>query len=80
MSAAGDGRREGFNLSAVALRFPQLTLFILLLVAAAGAWSYLHIGQREDPDFTFRAMVVRTVWPGAMRVTILASSSALCTA
>ena len=65
MSAAGDGRREGFNLSAVALRFPQLTLFILLLVAAAGAWSYLHIGQREDPDFTFRAMVVRTIWPGA---------------
>ncbi len=59
------GEREGFNLSAVALRFPQLTLFIVLLVAAAGAWSYLHIGQREDPDFTFRAMVVRTIWPGA---------------
>lgn len=65
MSAPREGGGEGFNLSAVALRFPQLTLFILLLVAAAGAWSYLHIGQREDPDFTFRAMVVRTVWPGA---------------
>src|SRR5690606_6489860 len=65
LSAAGDGRREGFNLSAVALRFPQLTLFVLLLVAAAGAWSYLHICQREDPDYTFRAMVVRTIWSGA---------------
>src|SRR5690606_9344612 len=65
VSAPAGGGREGFNLSAVALRFPQLTLFILLLVAAAGVWSYLHIGQREDPDFTFRAMVVRTIWPGA---------------
>jgi len=59
------GGRERFNLSAMALRFPQLTLFILLLVAASGAYSYLQIGQREDPDFTFRAMVVRTIWPGA---------------
>lgn len=58
----GSGR---FNLSAAALRFPQLTLFLILLVAVAGIWSYLHIGQREDPDFTFRAMVVRTLWPGA---------------
>ncbi len=65
MNPAPGDEREGFNLSAVALRFPQLTLFILLLVAAAGTWSYLHIGQREDPDFTFRAMVVRTIWPGA---------------
>ena len=54
-----------FNLSAAALRFPQLTLFFVLVVALAGALAYLRLGQREDPDFTFRAMVVRTLWPGA---------------
>ncbi len=53
------------NLSAAALRFPQLTLFFILLVAVAGTLAYLRLGQREDPDFTFRAMVVRTIWPGA---------------
>ena len=54
-----------FNLSAAALRFPQLTLFFVLLLAIAGTLAYQRLGQREDPDFTFRAMVVRTLWPGA---------------
>jgi hypothetical protein len=27
--------------------------------------SFFKLGQREDPDFTFRAMVIRTLWPGA---------------
>src|SRR5690606_40620883 len=57
--------RSHFNLSAAALRFPQLTLFLVLVVAVAGTLAYLRLGQREDPDFTFRAMVVRTMWPGA---------------
>src|SRR5690606_12225273 len=57
--------RSHFNLSAAALRFPQLTLFLVLVVAVAGTLAYLRLGQREDPDFTFRAMVVRTIWPGA---------------
>ena len=56
---------SGFNLSAASLRFPQLTLFFLLVVAIAGTMSFLQLGQREDPDFTFRAMVIRTIWPGA---------------
>ena len=29
------------------------------------AWSYRHLGQSEDPPFTFKVMVVRTLWPGA---------------
>ena len=30
-----------------------------------GFVSYFQLGQDEDPPFTFRAMVVRTYWPGA---------------
>ena len=56
---------ERFNLSALALRFPQVTLFFLLVFGIGGALALFQLGQREDPDFTFRAMVVRTQWPGA---------------
>ena len=37
----------------------------MILLGIIGAWSYRHLGQSEDPPFTFKAMVVRTVWPGA---------------
>jgi multidrug efflux pump len=57
-----DGR---FNLSAAALRYRELTLFFLVVIAAGGIAAYFQLGQREDPDFTFRAMVIRTLWPGA---------------
>ncbi len=53
------------NLSALSLRYPQLTLFLILVVAISGARAYLELGQREDPDFTLRLMVIRTIWPGA---------------
>jgi multidrug efflux pump len=55
----------GFNLSAQAIARPQLTLFFILVVAFAGVAAFFQLGQREDPDFTFRAMVIRTMWPGA---------------
>jgi multidrug efflux pump len=55
----------GFNLSAWALRNRQIVLFLMLLVAIIGALSYTKLGQSEDPPFTFKAMVVRTLWPGA---------------
>ena len=54
-----------FNLSAAALRYRQLTLFFLVVIAIGGVGAYFKLGQREDPDFTFRAMVIRTLWPGA---------------
>ena len=60
-----DPSKGGFNLSALALRFPQVTLFFLLIFGIGGALALFQLGQREDPDFTFRAMVVRTLWPGA---------------
>lgn len=53
------------NLTAAALRHRELTLFFILALAVAGFSSYFSLGQREDPDFTFRVMVIRTLWPGA---------------
>ncbi|MBJ9976035.1 efflux RND transporter permease subunit [Pseudomonas sp. S75] len=55
----------GFNLSAWALRNRQIVLFLMILLAAIGALSYTKLGQSEDPPFTFKAMVIRTLWPGA---------------
>ena len=54
-----------FNLSAWALRHRSLVLYATVLLALLGVWSYSQLGQSEDPPFTFRAMVVRTIWPGA---------------
>ncbi len=54
-----------FNLSEWALSNRPLVLFAMLALALIGAWSYKHLGQSEDPPFTFKAMVVRTMWPGA---------------
>jgi multidrug efflux pump len=55
----------GINLSAWALRNRQIVLFLMLLLAVVGALSYTKLGQSEDPPFTFKAMVIRTLWPGA---------------
>ncbi|MCA1713832.1 MAG: efflux RND transporter permease subunit [Gammaproteobacteria bacterium] len=54
-----------FNLSAWALRNRGLVLYAMLVLALIGTWSYQKLGQSEDPPFTFKAMVVRTLWPGA---------------
>jgi multidrug efflux pump len=54
-----------FNLSEWAIEHQSLVLFFMLALAAAGLYSYFRLGQAEDPDFTFKVMVVRTVWPGA---------------
>jgi len=54
-----------FNLSEWALTNRALVLYAMIAMAIIGAWSYRHLGQSEDPPFTFKAMVVRTLWPGA---------------
>ena len=53
------------NLSAWALQHRALTLFTMLVLAAAGAWAYLGLGRAEDPAFTIKQMVVVLDWPGA---------------
>ncbi|NDK37899.1 AcrB/AcrD/AcrF family protein [Pseudoxanthomonas gei] len=54
-----------FNLSEWALTHRSLVLYAMIVLGLIGAWSYRHLGQSEDPPFTFKVMVVRTVWPGA---------------
>jgi len=54
-----------FNLSEWALSHQALVLYFMVVLAAIGVGSYLRLGQAEDPDFTFKLMVVQTRWPGA---------------
>jgi multidrug efflux pump len=54
-----------FNLSAWALRHQALVVYFIVLATLAGIFSYTHLAQSEDPPFTFRVMVIRTLWPGA---------------
>ena len=56
---------DRFNLTALALRQRELSWFFIFVIGIAGILSYSKLGQREDPDFTFRGMVIRTQWPGA---------------
>lgn len=56
---------SAFNLSVWALRNRSLVLYAMLLLAVVGVLSYTRLGQSEDPPFTFKVMVVRTLWPGA---------------
>src|SRR3954447_13786738 len=53
------------NLSAIAVRERAITLFFILLLAAAGAYAFLKLGRAEDPSFTIKALTVTTAWPGA---------------
>jgi len=53
------------NLSAWALEHKQFIAFLIVMLTVAGALSYFSLGRAEDPSFTFKVMVVRTLWPGA---------------
>ena len=57
--------KESFNLSRWALEHAALTRYLMVVLMVLGLASYFQLGQDEDPPFTFRAMVVRTYWPGA---------------
>ena len=56
---------RGPNLSEWALRNQQLVLFMIVLFAVAGIYAYQHLGRKEDPEFTFKSMLVQAYWPGA---------------
>ncbi|MEO8159764.1 MAG: efflux RND transporter permease subunit, partial [Betaproteobacteria bacterium] len=59
---------KNFNLSEWALEHQSLVLFFMLALFAAGLFSYFRLGQAEDPEFTFKVMVIRAIWPGASPV------------
>ncbi|MCK4206988.1 efflux RND transporter permease subunit [Brucella pituitosa] len=54
-----------FNLSALAVRERAVTLFFIVLLAAAGVYAFVKLGRAEDPSFTIKTMTVTSVWPGA---------------
>jgi multidrug efflux pump subunit AcrB len=54
-----------FNLSSWALRERSIVVFLMLATVIGGVASYFALGRNEDPEFTFRAMVVQAGWPGA---------------
>ncbi|MDB5987812.1 MAG: cation/multidrug efflux pump [Nevskia sp.] len=58
-------RGERFNLSRWAIEHASFTRFLIGLLIISGVFAYISLGQREDPDFTFRVMVMRAYWPGA---------------
>lgn len=55
----------GFNLSEWSIRHSGLVIFLMLLGAIAGAFSYVNLGRSEDPEFTVKTMLVHAAWPGA---------------
>jgi multidrug efflux pump len=54
-----------FNLSDWTLHHRTLVGYFLLALALMGVFAYGKLGQAEDPPFTFKIMVIRTLWPGA---------------
>ncbi|MEQ1718903.1 MAG: efflux RND transporter permease subunit, partial [Hyphomicrobium sp.] len=56
---------SGFNLSGWALKHKSFVLYLMLVSAIAGVYAYDKLGREEDPPFTIKTMVVRTLWPGA---------------
>jgi len=53
------------NLSRWAIEHPALLRFFVVLILLLGVRSYLHLGQAEDPPFTFKTMLIQAYWPGA---------------
>jgi multidrug efflux pump len=56
---------QRFNLSQWAITHQALVLFTILVLGAAGAYSYFNLGRAEDPSFTIKVMTIQVAWPGA---------------
>lgn len=62
---AKSAEKRPFNLSRWAIAHPSIGRFLFGLIIVIGVLGVMNMGQKEDPDFTFRVMVVQAVWPGA---------------
>jgi len=47
-----------FNLSEWAITHRALVLFMIILLGAAGVYSYFNLGRAEDPNFTIKVMII----------------------
>jgi len=56
---------QRFNLSDWTLHHRTLVGYFLFAIALMGVFAYGKLSQAEDPPFTFKVMVIRTLWPGA---------------
>jgi multidrug efflux pump subunit AcrB len=54
-----------FNLSRWALEHKSFVVYLMLVLTLAGTFAYRQLGRDEDPPFTIKTMVVKTLWPGA---------------
>ena len=56
---------KSFNLSEWALKRKSFIVYLMIAAALAGIWAYGKLGREEDPPFTIKTMVIKTLWPGA---------------
>jgi multidrug efflux pump subunit AcrB len=56
---------KNFNASRWALDHKSLVVYFMLVIALVGMLQYHKLGREEDPPFTIKTMVVKTLWPGA---------------
>ena len=56
---------KNLNLSRWAIEHKSLVVYFMLAIALAGLLEYGKLGREEDPPFTIKTMVVKTLWPGA---------------
>ncbi len=56
---------KNFNPSAWAIDHPQMVMYLMIVIMVMGTISYFRLGRDEDPSFTYKVMVIRTLWPGA---------------
>ncbi|MEY3874956.1 MAG: hypothetical protein RIR50_127 [Pseudomonadota bacterium] len=61
---------DRFNLSRWAIQNSALTRYLMIALVLLGISAYFQLGQDEDPPFAFRAMVIRTFWPGATAIQV----------
>lgn len=54
-----------FNLTQLAIEKKQASYFVVCLLLLAGCFSFLKLGQLEDPEFTVKTALVTTQYPGA---------------
>ena len=63
-------QQDRFNLSKWAIENPAITRYMMIALLVLGIGAYFQLGQDEDPPFAFRAMVIKTNWPGATAVQV----------